>query len=151
VPWADAQRVECTFTVNTSYNSIYKTVYSLQDKFSHPLVSEVQLSFPLKPKQITDLFRNHVKALTKHKGKKCVAVIDSIVSNPGVLMPWKELVKICKEEGIWSVIDAAHSIGQEQNIDLTEAAPDFWTSVRFHFVFYFKILVFRPDDLHVLL
>ena len=66
-------------------------------------------------------------------------------------MPWKELVKICKEEGIWSVIDAAHSIGQEQNIDLTEAAPDFWTSVRLHFVFYFKILVFRPDDLHVLL
>jgi len=59
-----------------------------------------------------------------------VAIIDSIVSNPGVLMPWKELVKICKEEGIWSVIDAAHSIGQEQNIDLTEVAPDFWTSVR---------------------
>lgn len=80
-----------------------------------------------------------------------MAVIDSIVSNPGVLMPWKELVKICKEEGIWSVIDAAHSIGQEQNIDLTEAAPDFWTSVRFHFVLYFKILVLRPDDLCVLL
>lgn len=47
------------------------------------------------------------------KKNKFVAVIDSIVSNPGVLLPWKELVQICKEEGIWSVIDAAHSIGQE--------------------------------------
>ncbi|KAL9713303.1 hypothetical protein Ac2012v2_002908 [Leucoagaricus gongylophorus] len=113
---------------NTSYQSIYKTVYNLQDKFPHPTVSEIQLLFPLTPKQITDLFRSHVKALTKHEGKKCVAIIDGIISNPGVLVPWKELVNICKEEGIWSVIDAAHSIGQEQNIDLTEAAPDFWTS-----------------------
>jgi len=27
-----------------------------QDKFPHPFVSEVQLLFPLTPKQITDLF-----------------------------------------------------------------------------------------------
>lgn len=42
-----------------------------------------------------------------------VAVIDSITSVPGVLLPWKEMVQVCKEEGVWSVIDAAHSIGQE--------------------------------------
>lgn len=42
-----------------------------------------------------------------------VAVIDSITSVPGVLLPWKEMVQVCKEEGLWSVIDAAHSIGQE--------------------------------------
>lgn len=44
-------------------------------------------------------------------------------------MPWKELVQICKEEGIWSVVDAAHSIGQENDINLGEAKPDFWVSV----------------------
>jgi len=38
------------------------------------------------------------------------------------------MVKICKDEGVWSVIDAAHSIGQEQNINLTEIGPDFWVS-----------------------
>ena len=47
------------------------------------------------------------------KGNRFVAVIDSITSTPGVLLPWKEMVQVCKEEGVWSVIDAAHSIGQE--------------------------------------
>lgn len=70
-----------------------------------------------------------------------MAIIDGIISNPGVLVPWKELVNICKEEGIWSVIDAAHSIGQEQNIDLTEAAPDFWTSVRDKLILFLFLLV----------
>ena len=40
------------------------------------------------------------------------------------------MVRICKDEGIWSVIDAAHPIGQEVGINLTESAPDFWVSVR---------------------
>ena len=44
---------------------------------------------------------------------KVVAVIDSIASMPGVLLPWQEMVKICREEGVWSVVDAAHSLGQE--------------------------------------
>lgn len=38
------------------------------------------------------------------------------------------MVKICKEEEVWSVIDAAHSIGQETNLNLAEADPDFWVT-----------------------
>lgn len=60
---------------------------------------------------------------------KIVAIIDSISSNPGALMPWREMVTISKKEGVWSVVDAAHSIGQEVGIDLDEAQPDFWVSV----------------------
>lgn len=110
--------------------------------------------------QIVDAFRARVRELKQlhsqsqftnlprtpdDNGNKFVAVIDSIVSNPGVLLPWKELVKVCEEEGIWSVIDAAHSVGQEvkfplcslriltltgfkPNIALNEAKPDFWVS-----------------------
>lgn len=44
-------------------------------------------------------------------------------------MPWREMVKICKRQGVWSVVDAAHSIGQEVGLDLTSAEPDFWVSV----------------------
>lgn len=61
--------------------------------------------------------------------QKIVAVIDSIASNPGVLLPWKEMVVICKEEGVMSIIDGAHSIGQELDINLGLAQPDFWVSV----------------------
>ena len=46
-------------------------------------------------------------------GNRFVVVIDAISSMPGVLMPWKRMVEICKEQGLWSVVDAAHSIGQE--------------------------------------
>jgi selenocysteine lyase/cysteine desulfurase len=61
--------------------------------------------------------------------KKIVAVIDSIISAPAAYLPWKEMVKICAELGVWSVIDAAHSIGQELDINLSAAKPDFWVSV----------------------
>lgn len=70
-----------------------------------------------------------MKSLSRKSGRKVVAIIDSIASCPGVLLPWKELVEICKEEGVMSVIDAAHSIGQELDINLKDADPDFWISV----------------------
>jgi selenocysteine lyase/cysteine desulfurase len=61
---------------------------------------------------------------------KIVAIIDSIVSNPAVYLPWKEMITLCRERGILTVIDAAHSVGQEPNINLSGAGPDFWVSVR---------------------
>ena len=42
-----------------------------------------------------------------------IVVIDGITANPGALMPWQEMVRIAREEGVWSVVDAAHCIGQE--------------------------------------
>ena len=56
-------------------------------------------------------------------------MIDAIISLPGILLPWQEMCRVCKEEGVISVVDAAHSIGQEQHINLKDADPDFWISV----------------------
>lgn len=39
------------------------------------------------------------------------------------------MVALCRERGVLTVIDAAHSIGQEPNINLSDADPDFWASV----------------------
>lgn len=118
-------------SVNTSYHSVHKTAYNLGDIPPNPTISEIQLKFPTTPHQLINQFRSHLQSLPKLKSSKRVAILDSIISNPGVLVPWKEFVKICREEGVWSVVDAAHSIGQEQNIDLTDVAPDFWVSVSF--------------------
>ena len=74
-------------------------------------------------------FRSHLQNIPRHPDQKVVAVIDSIVSKPGVQLPWEEMVKICKEEGIISVVDAAHSIGQHVDINLHRIDPDFWVSV----------------------
>ena len=101
----------------------------------HPTVHAIEFSFPQTHAQLIETFRaglraltvahaetpftdvpplssGHQKDLTARKNK-IVAVIDSIASMPGVLLPWQEMVAICREEGVWSVVDAAHSIGQE--------------------------------------
>ena len=61
---------------------------------------------------------------------KIVAVIDSISSNPGILLPWEKMVTIAKKYGALTVIDAAHSIGQEPNLKekIAESDPDFFVS-----------------------
>ena len=102
----------------------------LTDVPPHPTKSVITLDFPMTHADILEKFKQHIQANPGKPNKKRVAVIDSIVSNPGVLLPWKDMVKICKQEGIFSLIDAAHSIGQEVGINLHDIDPDFWVSVR---------------------
>ena len=79
--------------------------------------------------EIVDTFRSHLRGIPRKEGQKVLAVIDAIVSVPGVVLPWERMVQVCKEENVWSLVDAAHAIGHIP-IDLSSAAPDFWVSVR---------------------
>ncbi|KAE9446720.1 hypothetical protein C3L33_21383, partial [Rhododendron williamsianum] len=57
-----------------------------------------------------------------------LAVIDHITSMPCVVIPVKELVKICRDEGVDQIfVDAAHAIGST-NVDMKEIGADFYTS-----------------------
>ncbi|KAH6912178.1 pyridoxal phosphate-dependent transferase [Coprinopsis sp. MPI-PUGE-AT-0042] len=116
---------------STSYTAINRTMTYLHE--TPPFVKRytVPLIFPMSNATLLEQFRAHLRSPAAQAGgpnNKRLIIIDSIASSPGVLLPWQEMVKICKEEKVWSVIDAAHSIGQEPGIDLTEAAPDFWFS-----------------------
>ncbi|KAF9465635.1 pyridoxal phosphate-dependent transferase [Collybia nuda] len=94
---------------NTTYRSVSKTVKYISDIKPCPVVAQFVIEFPTTHEEIVTKFREHLRSLPDNKGKKKVAVIDSIVSNPG------------------SVVDAAHSIGQEET-NLSESQPDFWVS-----------------------
>ncbi|KAI9570595.1 pyridoxal phosphate-dependent transferase [Boletus coccyginus] len=94
----------------TTYGSVTQTLKYLADLPPHPTLSTFNLKFPT----------THAKII--------VAIIDSIASQPAVLLPWKEMVAICRKAGVTSVIDGAHSIGQELDINLSEARPDFWVT-----------------------
>jgi hercynylcysteine S-oxide lyase len=118
-----------------------RTSQYIADLPPHPSVSVFELKFPTTRASILQTFRAHLDALNAQlqtaQSKigngtklKAVAIIDSIASSPGVYLPWKEMVALCRERGILTVVDAAHSTGQEPNINLSEAGPDFWTSVR---------------------
>ncbi|KAI5119002.1 hypothetical protein M0805_004412 [Coniferiporia weirii] len=111
-----------------TYPAVARTIQYISDTPPHPQHSTFVLEFPTTASDIPERFRAHLKEIPRQSGRKVVAVIDAIISTPGALLPWKEMVSICKEEGVLSVIDAAHAIGQEVNINLKEAGPDFWIS-----------------------
>lgn len=46
-----------------------------------------------------------------------------------MVYPWRDVVKLCKKYGILSMVDGAHSIGQEK-LDLSTTDCDFFVSVR---------------------
>ncbi|KAG2340189.1 PLP-dependent transferase [Suillus weaverae] len=82
---------------NTTYNAVSRAIRYLGDIPPYPQVTSEK----------SDL----------QQTRKVVAVVDAIASNPGVRLPWEEMVGICRDAGVWSVVDAAHS-----------AKPDFWVS-----------------------
>ncbi|RYR52345.1 hypothetical protein Ahy_A06g027278 [Arachis hypogaea] len=92
-------------------------------------VIEVPLPFPVASNE--EIVREFRKALERGKseGKRIrLAVIDHVTSMPCVVIPVKELVQICREEGVEKVfIDAAHSIGCV-DVDMEEIGADFYTS-----------------------
>jgi len=112
----------------------------IADSPPHPSLSVFELKFPTTRASALQALGAHLDALKaelqisqRKVGNgtklKIVAVINAIASVPGVYLPWKEMVALCRERGILTVVDAAHSIGQEPNINLSEADPDFWVSV----------------------
>ncbi|EIW57456.1 PLP-dependent transferase [Trametes versicolor FP-101664 SS1] len=134
----------------TTYGAVANTIHYLADRSEQPrpTFSDITYTFPLTHAEVLERFRAKLREVKQQgaaftdvpplspghdeaargKGNKIVAVIDAIVANPGALLPWKEMVAIAREEGVWTVIDAAHSIGQEYGINLSEAKPDFWLS-----------------------
>jgi len=106
----------------------------LSDIPLHPTVSIFTLQFPTTHEAIIEAFREYIQKVKEEyndpdQNRKFVAVIDTIVSLPAILLPWKEMVAICRDAGVYTVLDAAHSIGQEPDINLSEVQPDFWVSV----------------------
>ncbi|TFK16814.1 PLP-dependent transferase [Coprinopsis marcescibilis] len=126
----DWEEGDVLFALSTTYAAVAKQVKYLADIKPHPKISAMPLVFPTTHEKILEDFRACLRAadVQVSPNNKRVVIIDSIISNPGILLPWKEMVKISREEGVYSIVDAAHSIGQEVDIDLEAAKPDFWVS-----------------------
>ncbi|KAJ7830576.1 PLP-dependent transferase [Mycena olivaceomarginata] len=127
----ESQEDNIIVAFKTTYNSVERTAQYISDTPPQPAVSTVALTFPTLSAKVLAQFRDHLRRLPQKGSQKIVAIIDSIASLPALLLPWKEMVQICKEESVLSIIDAAHSIGQEINLGLNKADPDFWTSSTF--------------------
>lgn len=112
--------------MSTIYGACAKTVEYICE--TTPAESfNIKVEYPIGDDK---LIANFIRGLdeVKASGKKVkVAIFDTISSMPGVRVPWEKLVQICKERGVLSLVDGAHSVGQI-NLYLGTVQPDFFVS-----------------------
>lgn len=130
--WAFAEGIyekgDAIVMLHYAYGAVKKSIKAYISRAGGDAI-EVHFKFPVNSKdEIISAFR---KALEKGKanGKRIrLAVIDHITSMPSIVIPVKELVEICREEGVDQVfVDAAHGIGCTA-VDMKEIGADFYTS-----------------------
>ena len=112
---------------NTAYGACEKTIDYVCE--TTPLQStSVMLEYPMEDVEVVQKFIERVGDVN-HSGRRVkIAMFDTVLTFPGVRMPWEALVKACKTLGILSLIDGAHGIGHIDLSHLGEVGPDFFTS-----------------------
>ena len=81
----------------------------MQDIGQVELIS-LSLKYPLSDGEVLDILRATIQEHNK-EGKIRLAVLDAIVAQPGTVFPYEAASRLVQENGILSLIDAAHSIG----------------------------------------
>lgn len=133
ISWAFSEgrfrRGDAVVMLHYAYGSVKKSIEAYVARAGGHVI-EVGLPFPVRSDaEIIREFRNSI-AEGKANGRKVrLAVIDHITSMPSVLIPVKELTRICREEGVDQVLlDAAHEIGNVTDIgvDVYTSKPHKW-------------------------
>ncbi|KAJ5948090.1 Pyridoxal phosphate-dependent transferase major region subdomain 1 [Penicillium verhagenii] len=85
---------------------------------------QIGFAYPLEPSEMISIFQEAISTSKSEGYRPRVAIFDTISSNPGLRLPFEALAAACRAEGILSLVDAAHGIGQ---IDLKISSwdPDF--------------------------
>ncbi|KAK6455800.1 cysteine desulfurase selenocysteine lyase [Scheffersomyces xylosifermentans] len=105
----------------TVYGACGNTVKFLENRYGiQPIL--IQLDYPLEDSEIIGKFEKVFKTESPK-----LALIDTIISMPGVRFPFEEVTALCHKYGVLSLIDGAHSAGLIP-IDLDNLKPDFYTS-----------------------
>jgi hercynylcysteine S-oxide lyase len=96
------------------YAAVRKTLEFIVDYHREQNLSllPVEVTYPISDIALVDLIRKKIQEQGKPHNIK-IALIDSISSVPGVSIPYKQIAKMLKDEGILCMIDGAHSFGHE--------------------------------------
>ncbi|CAK7266515.1 hypothetical protein SEPCBS119000_002067 [Sporothrix epigloea] len=114
----------------------FTSIYGSCDKTLQNLVEtgrihaiEIHASFPADDDDnVVQKLRDAYADATARGLRVRLAMFDTIVSAPGVLLPWERLTAACRSLGILSLIDGAHAIGHIDLTHLGSVSPDFLVS-----------------------
>ncbi|KAF3914159.1 hypothetical protein AA313_de0209710 [Arthrobotrys entomopaga] len=110
----------------TIYGACGRTVQYITDTTPATEVS-MALSYPISDASIVSLFHTTVAELKAAGKKPKLVIFDTVSSMPGMRFPWEKMIVAAREDGVLSLIDGAHGVGNIK-IDLTENQPDFFVS-----------------------
>ena len=128
IPWEAGDVIVYTSGV---YAALEKTIdYIVESRGAESV--KIDLELPQRDEVIVKLFRESVRAqkarcAKRGQGKVRMAVFDTIVSTPGLRLPFEEMIRVCRDEGVLSLVDGAHGIGHI-DLNLSELDPDFLVS-----------------------
>ncbi len=112
---------------STAYGACEKTIDYVCE--TTPLqCTSVVLEYPIEDDEVVQKFCERVKEVNGEGRNVKIAMFDTVLTFPGVRMPWEALVKACKELHVLSLIDGAHGIGHIDLTHLGQVGPDFFTS-----------------------
>lgn len=111
---------------STIYPGCHKAVEYITETTPAESV-RVEYTFPVEDDWLVNEFRKKIRETKAAGGRVKVAIFDTVVSMPGVRLPYERLVQVCKDEGVLSCVDGAHGIGHVA-LDLQALDPDFFVS-----------------------
>ena len=114
--------------LSTLYGSVAKMIEYINETRGVESAN-VAVEYPINDDTLISKFQMAIKRVKFGKWRRRVriAIFDTISSLPGVRVPWERLVEVCREEGVLSLVDGAHGVGQI-DLGLAKVQPDFFTS-----------------------
>ncbi|KAF2849486.1 PLP-dependent transferase [Plenodomus tracheiphilus IPT5] len=88
---------------------------------------KIGYKYPVEDEWLVSEFRRVVKDVESKGGRVKIAIFDTVVSMPGVKVPFEELISVSKELGVLSCVDGAHGVGHVE-LNLGRLDPDFFVS-----------------------
>ncbi|XP_014512009.1 probable L-cysteine desulfhydrase, chloroplastic [Vigna radiata var. radiata] len=140
------QKGDVVLMLHYAYGAVKKSMEAYVTRAGNNLV-EVPLPFPVNSNdEIISEFRKALERGKSNGNRVRLTVIDHVTSMLCVI-PVKEFIQICREEGVDQVfVDATHSIGCT-DVDMKEIGADFYTSNLHKWFFYHLQLLRRNPKL----
>jgi selenocysteine lyase/cysteine desulfurase len=112
----------------TVYGALERTIEYVTETTLLEAV-KIDYTYPVSDRWMVEQLRETIQKIRVAGKNPIMAIYDTVVSNPGVRMPFEQLTQVCKEEKVLSCLDGAHGAGMlGSELDLSKLQPDFFLS-----------------------